>query len=86
MYKLTNDETIELGTFLRTLCRMDMLSEAKRIAKMHDGHLSILIQAERLWETVDGTTQQEEQTKTEEKTDTRRAPIDFSRPLGSTSK
>lgn len=52
MYRLTNDESAELGTFLRTLCRMNLVEEAKHIANMSDAHLSILIQSDKLWRTV----------------------------------
>jgi hypothetical protein len=55
---------------------------------MHDGHLSILIQSERLWETVDGSgargvVQEAEPEKSQ--TTSPRPPIDFSRPSSATS-
>lgn len=79
MYKLTDHETIELANFLRTLCRMNMVNDAKRISKMPDGHLSILIQSEKLWETVyDKDDAGADPTVAKQQT---RAPIDFSRPI-----
>lgn len=52
MYKLTDQEATLLGAFLRILCRMDRLEDAKRIADMSDAQLSIVIRSDSLWDLV----------------------------------
>jgi hypothetical protein len=52
MYKLTNEESVELGTFLRMLCRLDMLKSAKAVAALDDATLSNIINTRGLWSLV----------------------------------
>ena len=52
MYKLTNEESAQIGEFLRILCRLDRMNDAKRIAGLTDAALSIALRGGRLWDLV----------------------------------
>jgi hypothetical protein len=60
MYKLTNEEAAEVGHFLRTLCRMDMINAAKSVARMSDWELAKLVRDDALWSLIHIDTHQED--------------------------
>jgi hypothetical protein len=52
LYKLNDADAAVVGKFLRVLCQLDRVDDAKRIAAMSDAQLQLLVQTDALWDMV----------------------------------